>query len=70
MSTKSKWIVGIAAVLILFVLLICFSSRIYLWFLESAKTLLIWAILFIAGWVLGYIRGRGSRKKHEAAENA
>ena len=63
MSTKTKWIVGIAAAVIVFLLLLFYSSRFYVWMTDKLTTLLIWLVIFIAGWLLGRYGGRRSKDK-------
>lgn len=58
MSTKTKWIAGIAAAVIVFLLLFFFSGRLYVWTMGKLTTLLIWLVIFIAGWLLGRFGGR------------
>lgn len=67
MSTKTKWIAGaIAAVVVLF-LIIFYANEIYLWLMRQLTALVVYLVVFAAGWLLGYF-GRG-RKKQGSAKN-
>lgn len=63
MSTKTKWIIGIAAAVVVFLLLFFYSSRFYVWMTDKLTTLLIWLVIFIAGWLLGRYGGRRNKPK-------
>ncbi|MEG1645637.1 MAG: hypothetical protein RRY73_00735 [Alistipes sp.] len=63
MKTSTKWIIGIIIALVLFVLLITYSMDIYLWMMSKLTTILIWLVIFIAGYLLG--RFSGHRKSEE-----
>ena len=45
MKTSTKWMIGIAAALVLFFLLIFYSSEIYVWAMGKITTLVIWAVI-------------------------
>ena len=49
MKTSTKWMIGIAAALVLFFLLIFYSSEIYVWAMGKITTLVIWAVIFRFG---------------------
>ena len=49
MKTSTKWMIGIAAALVLFFLLIFYSSEIYVWAMGKITTLVIWAVIFLIG---------------------
>ena len=53
MKTSTKWMIGIAAALVLFFLLIFYSSEIYVWAMGKITTLVIWAVIFLAGFLIG-----------------
>ncbi len=63
MTNKTKWIIGLAAVLIALLLVVIFSKNIWNWFENVLVDVLIYLIVFGAGWLLGYF----SRKKKPAA---
>ena len=58
MKTSTKWMIGIAAALVLFFLLIFYSSEIYVWAMGKITTLVIWAVIFLAGFLIGRFGGR------------
>lgn len=60
MTTTQKWIAGAAVVAVLFVILIFYSSEIYIWLMSKLTTLIIWLVIFTAGWLLGRFGGRRS----------
>ena len=43
MKTSTKWMIGIAAALVLFFLLIFYSSEIYVWAMGKITTFVIWS---------------------------
>ena len=49
--------IGIAAALVLFFLLIFYSSEIYVWAMGKITTLVIWAVIFLAGFLIGRFGG-------------
>jgi len=63
MTNKTKWIIGLAAVLIALLLVVIFSKNIWNWFENVLVDVLIYLIVFGAGWLLGYF----SRRKKSAA---
>ena len=50
--------IGIAAALVLFFLLIFYSSEIYVWAMGKITTFVIWAVIFLAGFLIGRFGGR------------
>ena len=60
MKTSTKWMIGIAAAL---VLLIFYSSEIYVWAMGKITTLVIWAVIFLAGFLIGRFGGRRRSEK-------
>ena len=58
MKTSTKWMIGIAAALVLFFLLIFYSSEIYVWAMGKITTFVIWAVIFLAGFLIGRFGGR------------
>ena len=63
MKTSTKWMIGIAAALVLFFLLIFYSSEIYVWAMGKITTLVIWAVIFLAGFLIGRFGGRRRSEK-------
>ena len=55
--------IGIAAVLVLFFLMIFYSSEIYVWAMGKVTTLLIWVVIFVAGFLIGRFGGRSKSEK-------
>ena len=55
--------IGIAAALVLFFLLIFYSSEIYVWAMGKITTLVIWAVIFLAGFLIGRFGGEGGHEK-------
>ena len=66
--------IGIAAALVLFFLLIFYSREIYvwsmckitkldLWAVGKITTLVIWAVIFLAGFLIGRFGGRSRSEK-------
>lgn len=58
--------IGIAAAVVLFFLLIFYSSEIYVWAMGKFTTLIIWLVIFLAGFLIGRFGGRGKSKKTDA----
>lgn len=63
MKTSTKWMIGIAAALVLFFLLIFYSSEIYVWAMGKITTLVIWAVIFLVGFLIGRFGGRRRSEK-------
>ena len=61
MTTKTKWIVYTAAVLIVLLLVVIFSKNIWNWFENVLVDVLIYLIVFAAGWAIGRFAGRKPR---------
>ena len=59
MKTSTKWMIGIAAALVLFFLLIFYSSEIYVWAMGKITTFVIWAV----GSLIGRFGGRSRSEK-------
>lgn len=53
MKQGTKWLIVAAVALIAFILLLFYSSEVYVWLMGKFTTLLIWIVIFVAGWVLG-----------------
>lgn len=68
MKTSTKWLIGIAAVLVLFLVLIFYSSEIYVWMMGKVTTLVVWLVIFAAGFLIGRFGGRGRSEKRPAAK--
>ncbi len=58
--------IGIAAAVVLFLLLIFYSSEIYVWAMGKFTTLIIWLVIFVAGFLIGRFGGRSKSKKTDA----
>lgn len=54
---------GIAVVLVLVLLLIFYSSEVYVWAMGKFTTLVIWAVIFLAGFLIGRFGGRSRSEK-------
>lgn len=54
------WIFYVALGLIAFITVICFASEIQVWFMSKLTSMLIIAIAFVAGWLLGRFGGRNN----------
>ncbi len=63
---NKKWIIYTGLGLIAFLLVVIFSKNIWNWFENWLVTILIYAIVFGVGWVLGYFSGRSSRDRKNA----
>lgn len=68
MKSSTKWILVGVAVLIVVLLVLFYSSELYVWMMSKVTTFIIWLLLFAAGYILGYVKGRGraERKTQEA----
>jgi len=62
MTNKTKWIVGTAVVLVVLLLAIIFSKNIWNWFENVLIDIVIYLIVFAAGWLVGRFAGRGKQK--------
>lgn len=67
MTAKTKWILYGALALIALLLVVIFSKNIWNWFENMLVDLLIYLIVFGAGWLLG--RFGGSRRRSRDEEN-
>ena len=61
MTTKTKWIICGALTLIALLLIVIFSKNVWNWFENMLVDLLIYLIVFGAGWLLGRFGGRSKR---------
>lgn len=61
MTTKNKWIVGSAVVLIALLVLVILSKNVWNWFENVLVDVLIYLIVFATGWLLGRFGGRRQR---------
>lgn len=61
MTTKTKWILGSALTLIVLLLVVIFSKNVWNWFENILVEVLIYLIVFGAGWLLGRFGGRSKR---------
>ena len=70
MKSSTKWILIGVAVLIVILLVLFYSSELYVWMMSKVTTFIIWLLLFCAGYILGYVKGRGraERKIKEAEQ--
>ena len=66
MTNKTKWIIGTAVVLVVLLLLVIFSKNIWNWFENLLVEIVIYLIVFAAGWLLGRY---GSRKRARKGQN-
>ncbi|MCH5335704.1 MAG: hypothetical protein J1D86_07895 [Alistipes sp.] len=65
MKKSTKWLLLAAAALVVIVLIISYSSRIYVWAMDKITTLVIWVVLFLAGYIIGRFGGRSKNSKAE-----
>ena len=63
MKSSTKWIIIGVAVLILVLLVLFYSSELYVWAMGKVTTFIIWALLFGVGYVLGYVKGRSRAER-------
>lgn len=69
MSNKTKWIIYAALALIALLLVVIFSKNIRNWFENVLVDLLIYVIVFAAGWLMGRFGGKRSGREVENARN-
>lgn len=69
MNNKTKWIIYSALVLIVLLIVIIFSKNMWNWFENVLVDVLIYAIVFGAGWLLGHFGGRSRSREEENARN-
>ncbi len=62
MTTKTKWILYTALALIALLLVVIFSKNVWNWFENVLVDVLIYLIVFGAGWLLGRFGGRSKTK--------
>ena len=63
MKSSTKWILIAVAVLIVILLIVFYSSELYVWMMSKVTTIVIWLLLFVAGYILGYVKGRGRAER-------
>jgi len=63
MTNKTKWIIGTALALIALLLIVIFSKNIWNWFENVLIDVLIYLIVFVAGWLVGRFAGRKTRQQ-------
>lgn len=63
MNNKTKWIVYCALALIAVLLVVIFSKNIWNWFENILVDLLIYLVVFGAGWLLGRYRAHRSSEE-------
>ncbi len=68
MNSKTKWIIYSALTLIVVLLIVIFSKNIWNWFENVLVDVMIYLIVFGAGWLLG--RFGGGRRRSRDEENA
>lgn len=66
MTTKTKWILYSALVLIAVLLVAIFSRNIVNAMQNLLVNVLIYLIVFATGWLTGYFTGRNKRKQDSA----
>lgn len=66
MTDKTKLILGTALALIALLLVVIFSKNIWNWFENLLVEIVIYLIVFAAGWLLGRY---GSRKRARKGQN-
>lgn len=67
MTAKTKWITGSALVLIALLMIVIFSKNIWNWFENVLVQILIYLIVFGAGWLSGRFSGRRPKREEKAA---
>lgn len=68
MTTRTKWIVGAAAAAVVVLLVAIFSRNIVNALQNLLVDVMIYLIVFGAGWAVGYFAGRRSRDPQKPAE--
>lgn len=63
MKSSTKWILIGVAVLIVVLLILFYSSELYVWAMGKVTTVIIWLLLFGVGYILGYVKGRGRAER-------
>lgn len=70
MTKSKKYLIWGALLLAAFITVICFASEIQVWFMSKLTDLLILAITFVVGWLLGrYGGGRNNNRDEESVRN-
>lgn len=67
MNTRKKYLIGAAVILVALITVICFASEIQVWFMSKLTELLILALVFCLGWLLG--RYGSPRRRSRDEEN-
>lgn len=62
MTNKTKWIVGTAVAIVIVLLIVIFSKNIWNWFENVLIDIIIYLVVFAAGWLVGRFAGRGKQK--------
>ena len=62
MTNKTKWIVGTAVAIVIVLLIVIFSKNIWNWFENVIIDIVIYLVVFAAGWLVGRFTGRGKQK--------
>ena len=62
MTNKTKWIVGTAVAIVIVLLIVIFSKNIWNWFENVLIDIVIYLVVFAAGWLVGRFAGRGKQK--------
>ena len=70
MKNSTKWILIAVAILILVILILFYSSDLYVWMMGKVTTFIIWLLLFAAGYIMGYVKGRGRAERKLMKQNA
>lgn len=65
MSKNKKYLIWSAVLLAAFITVICFASEIQVWFMSKLTILLIHALTFAVGWLLGRYGSPGRRSREE-----
>lgn len=66
MKKSTKWILIGVAILIVVLLVLFYSSELYVWAMGKVTTVIIWVLLFGVGYLLGYVKGRGHAARKAA----
>lgn len=69
MTAKTKWIIYGALALITLLVIVIFSKNIWNWFENVLVDVLIYLIVFGAGWMLGRFGGKRRSRDEQNARN-
>ena len=69
MKSSTKWILIAVAVLIVILLILFYSSELYVWAMGKVTTVIIWLLLFGVGYILGYVKGRSRAERKLQQQN-